>query len=101
MDYGALGLLDLIFMAMVVHYTPKFIASQTQLAVNLKALSVSINNNSQITKEQIMNTLTVLEELKDIKKKINDYDARTNNFKDQQEEMLEVLKEIKLKIERS
>ncbi len=101
LDYGALGLLDLIFMVLVIRYAPRFIDSQTKLAINLQALSRSIDNNTKTTEEQMMTTRTALEELKYIKKRIDEYDVKTAQFKEQQQEMLEVLKEIKLSIERS
>ncbi len=100
MDYGALGLLDLIFIIIMIKYVPKFIVAQTQLAVSLQKLSISIDDNTKTTEEQMNTTKTALDELKHIKKRIDEYDYKTAQFKEQQQEMLEVLKEIRIKIER-
>lgn len=82
----------------LVKHGPTFLAAWNEFTHALDDLATSVSQNSAITQKHYDETVTVKDELKGLSNRLDAHDKNALNIKNDQAEILRLLREIERKI---
>ncbi len=98
-DYGLSATIIALLFFMIWKFLPQFIEVQKNLSVSIFKFSESVEENTKITRKQYEKTFSIVDELKEVKLRLERHEDNAHEIKECQDEILRLLTEMKNKLE--